>query len=59
MPQRSPYQVVLTGEQRRELDRRAAKYSSPHRDVVRAKAVLLAADGLSNTEIAERLNQSR
>jgi hypothetical protein len=57
--QRSPHQVVLSEEQRRELERRAAAYSSPHRDVVRARAILLAAEGLSNTEIGERLAQSR
>ena len=44
--------MVLSDEQRRELDRRAAAYSGPYRDVVRAKAILLAAEGLSNTEIA-------
>jgi DNA-binding CsgD family transcriptional regulator len=59
MAQRSPHQVVLSDEQRRELQRRAAAYSGPYRDVVRAKAILLAAEGLSNTEIAERLGQSR
>jgi hypothetical protein len=59
MAQKSPYEVVLTDEQRRELERRAAAYSGPHRDVVRAKAILYAAEGLPNTEIAERLCQSR
>ena len=59
MAQASPHQVVLTGEQRVELERRAAAYSGPYRDVMRAKAILLAADGISNTEIAERLGQSR
>jgi transposase len=59
MPQTSPHQVVLTDVQRRELRRRAAAYSAPYRDVVRAKAILLAADGLANTEIAERLALSR
>src|SRR5436305_9842862 len=59
MAQMSPHQVVLTDEQRRELERRAGAYSGPYRDVVRAKAILLAAEGLSNTEIAERLGQSR
>jgi DNA-binding MarR family transcriptional regulator len=59
MAQTSPHQVVLTGEQRRELERRAAAYSGPYRDVMRAKAILLAAEGVSNTEIAERLGQSR
>src|SRR3954447_5348326 len=59
MAQRSPHRVVLTEEQRRELERRAAAYSGPYRDVVRAKAILFAAEGHSNTEIAERLGQSR
>lgn len=35
--------------------RRAAKLTLPYRDVQRAKLVLYAADGLSNTEIAARL----
>jgi DNA-binding CsgD family transcriptional regulator len=55
----SPYRVVLSSEQERELARRAAAYSAPHRDVVRAKALLLAAEGLSNVQIAERLEVSR
>jgi DNA-binding transcriptional ArsR family regulator len=59
MAGRSPYAVVLSDEQRRELERRAGAYSGPYRDVVRAKAILYAADGLTNTEIAERLDQSR
>jgi Winged helix-turn helix len=59
MAQTSPHRVVLSDGQRRELERRASAYSGPYRDVVRAKAILLAAEGLSNTEIAERLGQSR
>jgi hypothetical protein len=59
MAGKSPYEVVLTEEQRRELERRAAAYSGPHRDVVRAKAILYAADGMTNVEIARRLDQSR
>jgi transposase len=59
MAQTSPDQVVVSCEQRRELERRAAAYSGPYRAVVRAKAILLVAEGLSNTEIAERLAQSR
>ena len=59
MPQKSPHTVVLTVEQRRALERRAAAYSGPHRDVIRAKAILLAAQGLANTEISVRLACSR
>jgi DNA-binding NarL/FixJ family response regulator len=59
MAQTSPHQVILSDGQRRELERRAAAYSGSYRDVVRAKAILLAAEGLYNSEIAERLGQSR
>src|SRR4051794_22126291 len=59
MAGKSPYGVVLSEEQRRELERRAGAYSGPHRDVVRAKAILYAAEGMSNAEIAGRLDQSR
>jgi hypothetical protein len=47
MAGRSPYVVVLSDEQRCELERRAAAYCGSHRDVVRAKAILYAADGMS------------
>jgi hypothetical protein len=59
MAQTSRRQVVLSDEQRRELERRAGAYSGPYRDVVRAKAILLAAEGFSNPDIGERLAQSR
>src|ERR1700677_4595968 len=59
MAGKSPYTVILTEEQRVELERRAAAYSGPFRDVVRAKAILYAAEGASNQEIAERLDVSR
>ena len=59
MPGRSPHEVVLSEPERVELEHRAACYTRPHRDVVRAKLVLLAAEGKSNTEIGERLGISR
>lgn len=59
MARSSPYRIVLDTEQERELRRRAAAYSGPWRDVVRARAMLLAAEGLSNAAIAERLGASR
>ena len=37
----------------------ARKYTSPYRDVIRAKVVLFAADGMSNDQIAERLDTPR
>jgi Helix-turn-helix domain len=55
MAGRSQYQIVLSDEERRELEHRAACYSRPHREVLRAKLVLFAAAGLSNVEIGRRL----
>jgi transposase len=45
--------------ERRVLEARRRQYTLPYRDVVRAKIVLLAADGLENTTIGERLNLPR
>jgi hypothetical protein len=52
---KSPFEIVLTGEERAELERRVAYYTLPHKVVQRAKMILYAADGLSNAEIARRL----
>ena len=56
MSRRSPYAIELSEEERRALQRIAARYSSPYREVMRAKIVLYAAQGLSNEEIASRLD---
>ena len=59
MPRRSPYVVELTRQEREELAARARRYTSPYRDVIRAKIVLLAAQGLANEVIASRLDTPR
>ena len=59
LPRPSPFHIVLTLEERRELEARARKYTSPYRDVVRAKIVLLAAQDLPNHIIAARLDTPR
>ena len=59
MPRTSPFAIELTESERMELARRARKYTSPYRDVVRAKIVLLASQGLSNDVIAMRLDTPR
>jgi len=46
--------VILSSEQRTELERRARQRSLPARVVERARIVLQAADGLQNQEIARR-----
>jgi transposase len=51
--------IGLSPEERRELEARVRKYTSPYRDVIRAKIVLLAAQGLSNDRIAARLDTLR
>src|SRR3954449_248256 len=47
--------IGLSEIEERELRRRATQYTRPHREVIRAKVVLLAADGHSDCEIARRL----
>jgi len=56
MPRTSPYQIVLSREEARVLTQRAAAYTRPHFQVVRAKMILLAADGWSNDAIARSLH---
>jgi hypothetical protein len=55
----SPYIIKLNEEERRVLEERAAKYTLPYREVVRARVVLMASEGLRNDEIAERLSMRR
>ena len=59
MSRKSPYLLNLTVEQRRELEDRSRRYTLSYRDVVRAKIILMAADGLDNDEIAARLDTHR
>jgi transposase-like protein len=59
MPRRSPYVIDLTKGERAELEARSRDYTSPYRDVVRAKIVLLASQGLGNDRIAARLDMPR
>lgn len=59
MPRKSPYFIVLSSDELRELSRRAARYTLPYFRVLRAKMILLAAQGLSNDEIATRLDTRR
>ena len=59
MPRHSPFRIDLTREERRELEARTRRYTSPYRDVVRAKLVLLAAEDMPNEVIAARLDTPR
>ena len=59
MPRRSPFYVSLSGDERVRLETMARKYTSPYCDVIRAKIVLLADEGLSNDVIVARLDTPR
>jgi hypothetical protein len=59
MPRKSPFQIELSTEEKAELEHGAAKYTLPYFLVLRAKMVLLAAQGLSNDEIGRRLDTRR
>lgn len=59
MPRHSPYRIVLSADERRVLTARAAQYLRPYAEVVRAKMILLAAEGGSNDAIAARLDTRR
>jgi Helix-turn-helix domain len=59
MPRASPYRIVLSPAEAEELSRRAGKYTLPYYQVVRAKMILLAAQGWSNDEIAASLHTRR
>ena len=59
MPRQSPYVIHLSDAEKSELESQARKYTSPYYSVIRAKMVLLAAQGLSNDQIAESLSVPR
>lgn len=59
MPRKSPFKLVLKTSEKRYLEDIVRKYTSPYIDVVRAKIILYAAQGLGNLEIAERLDLPR
>jgi winged helix-turn helix protein len=52
----SPFVIELSAQDRAALEQRARTYTAPYHQVMRAKIVLLAADGLENTVIAGRLD---
>ncbi len=54
MPVMTAAALAVSDEQRRSLERMARSTSLPHRTVVQAKALLLAADGVATNEVARR-----
>jgi transposase len=59
MPRKSPYEIALTAHEKKTLEAAARKYTSPYRNVVRSKIILLAAQDYDNDEIASRLDTPR
>jgi DNA-directed RNA polymerase specialized sigma24 family protein len=59
MPRQSPFRIDLGAEDRAALEEAARRYTSSYREVIRAKIVLYAAQGLRNDEIAARLDTPR
>jgi len=59
MPRKSPYSIVLTPAEEAELKRMASKYTAPYYQVVRAKVILMTAQGLDNDTIGRRLSLPR
>ena len=59
MPRTSPYGIELSDDEREYLEVIARRYTSPYREVVRARIVLYAAVGMSNDTIAARLDTPR
>ncbi len=59
MPRKSPNHIRLSPEEKHELVRRAAKYTLPYYHVLRARMILLSAEGWDNDEIAARLDTRR
>ncbi len=49
MPRKRPYRIVLTKQEREELERRANKYTLPYFIVARFAALLLADLGVTKT----------
>ena len=56
---KAPLKVVLEREQRMVLDEIARTMTYPYRDVIRARTILMLADGVSQAEVARRVGLRR
>jgi transposase len=55
----TPYRIELSEHERSEIEQRARSSNAPYRQVIRARIVLYAADGMENAAIAARLDSTR
>jgi len=51
--------IVLAGQEKRALESSANLLTAPYRKVQRARLVLLAAEGMANTSIAQEVGLQR
>ena len=59
MPRKSPFVIDLSDDEQKALGRMVRRYTSPYCEVIRAKIVLLAAQGWENQQIARHLDLPR
>jgi hypothetical protein len=59
MPCESPHSIALFAEEKAYLERLSRKYTARYNVVARAKVILLAAEGLDNETIGQRLDLPR
>jgi Helix-turn-helix domain len=59
MPRTSPFVIHLSATEKAKLEAMARKYTLPYCDVIRARIILYAAQGLGNDHIAARLDTPR
>lgn len=59
MPRKSPYIIKLSSTERSRLQEIVGKYTSPYMNVIRAKIILFAAEGMTNDQIGMKLGTSR
>ena len=59
MSRKSPYTIVLSSAERAELKRISHKQTAPYYLVIRAKAILMASEGMENKTIGQNLDMPR
>ena len=59
MSRQSPFSIRLSAVERSDLESQARQYTSPYYAVLRAKIILLAAEGCTNGQIGARLSLPR
>jgi transposase len=59
MPRTSPFIIALSCTEEQILVERSRQYTASYCKVVRSKIILLAASGMENEEISERLDVPR